>query len=159
MQRILGQNGVDERNGDVTPITGSSGWDSRSVSPWRSVINYKRRRNLLQNPVGTLVGTAPITAKCEDISFVDNFGVVTRRVLISSSIRCGTSDCTMDPYVRHEGLLIIGLREERRLIGNSNLDPWRQEELFNNAHSTNSGQNSIQTCCARRLPSRARVNE
>ena len=66
----------------------------------------------MQNPVGTFVGTATIAAKYEDISLVDDLGRVTSRVLISPGIRCGASDCTIDPYVCHEVLLIIGLREE-----------------------------------------------
>ena len=79
----------------------------------RSLFDGNSRRYLLQNPVGTLVGTTTIAAKPEDISLVDNLGRVTRRVLISTGIQRGASDCTINPYVCHEVLLIIGLLEER----------------------------------------------
>ena len=79
----------------------------------RSLFNGNSRRHLLQNPVGTLVGTVAIAAKSEDRFLLDNLGRVTRRVLISPGIWCGASDCTIKPYVCHEVLLLIGLREER----------------------------------------------
>jgi hypothetical protein len=79
----------------------------------RSLSSGDSRRHLLQNPVGTLVGTVAIATKSEDSSLLNNLGRVTRRVLISPGIRCGASDCTINPYVCHEVLLLIRLREER----------------------------------------------
>jgi hypothetical protein len=38
--------------------------------------------DLLQNPIGTLVGTTAIAAKCEDLSLSENLGMGTRGVLI-----------------------------------------------------------------------------
>ncbi len=74
----------------------------------RSLFSGNSRRHLLQNPVGTLVGTVVIAAKSEDRSLLDNLGRVTRRVLISPGIRCAASDCTIKPYVCQEVLLLLG---------------------------------------------------
>jgi hypothetical protein len=89
-----------------------------------SLFSYNSRRDLLQNPVGTLVGTAAIAAKCEDISLGDDLGRVTRRVLISPGVRGGASDCTINPYGYHQVLPVIGLREELAdIVGNGSLGP------------------------------------
>ena len=64
------------------------------------------RRDLLQNPIRTLVGTAAIAAKDEDVSLSDNLGMGTRGVLISPSIGCRASHCTITPDVCPEVLLL-----------------------------------------------------
>ena len=79
----------------------------------------------MQNPVGTLVGTAAITAKCEDVSLSENLGVGTRGVLISPSIRCRASDCTINADVCHD--VLLGCGSDPRTSGSSSLEPWREE--------------------------------
>ena len=60
--------------------------DSRVRTPpekaERSCLKCNSRRDLLQNPIGTLVGTTAIAAKCEDVSLSENLGVGARGVLI-----------------------------------------------------------------------------
>jgi hypothetical protein len=60
----------------------------------------------LQNPIGTLVGTTAIAAKCEDVSLSDNLGMGARGVLISPSIQCRASHCTINADVCHKALLL-----------------------------------------------------
>jgi len=60
----------------------------------------------LQNPIGTLVGTTAIAAKCEHVSLSDNLGMGARGVLISPSIQCRASHCTINADVCHEALLL-----------------------------------------------------
>jgi hypothetical protein len=74
----------------------------------------RNRRDLLQDPIGTLVGTVATTAKCEDVSLDNNLNILTSRVLISPSIWCGASNGTIHPYVCHEVLLLSSLRENPR---------------------------------------------
>lgn len=57
--------------------------------------------NLLQNPIGTLVGTTAIAAKCEDVSLNKNLGMGTRGVLISPSILGRAPHCAINPDVCH----------------------------------------------------------
>ena len=81
----------------------------------RSCSKCDSRRDLLQNPIGTLVGTTSIAAKCEDVSLSENLGMGTRGVLISPSIRCRASHCTINADVCHEVLLLLrGVTRELR---------------------------------------------
>jgi hypothetical protein len=61
---------------------------------------------LSQNPIGTLVGTTEIAAKCEDVSLGENLGMGARGVLISPGIQCRASHCTINVDVCHEALLL-----------------------------------------------------
>ena len=60
--------------------------DSRVRTPpekaERSCSKCNSRRDLLQNPIGTLVRATAIAAKCEDVSLSENLGMGTRGVLI-----------------------------------------------------------------------------
>jgi len=91
--------------------------DSRVRTPpekaERSCSKCNSRRDLLQNPIGTLVRATAIAAKCEDVSLSENLGMGTRGVLISPSIRCRASHCTINADVCHE-VLLLGCRSEPR---------------------------------------------
>jgi hypothetical protein len=76
----------------------------------RSCSKCNRRLDLLQNPIGTLVGTTAIAAKCEDVSLSENLSMGTRGVLILPSIRCRAPHCTINPDVCHEDLLLEELK-------------------------------------------------
>ena len=54
----------------------------------RSCSKCNSCRDLLQSPIGTLVGTTAIAAKCEDVPLSESLSMGTRGVLILSSIRC-----------------------------------------------------------------------
>src|SRR5271169_5389673 len=113
--------------------------DSRVRTPpekaARSCSKCNSRRDLLQNPIGTLVGTTAIAPKCEDVSLSENLRMGTCGVLISPSIRCRAPHCTINPDVCHEVLLLGRAGTPRELIGSSSLEQLRRGELFKRAHT------------------------
>ena len=90
-----------------------------------SCSKFNCRRDLLQNPIGTLVGTSAITAKCQDVSFTENLGMGARRVLISPSIQCRASHCTINADVCHE-VPLLGCGCDPRTSGSGSLEPRRE---------------------------------
>src|SRR6476660_1526569 len=68
----------------------------------RSCSKCDSRRDLLQNPISTLIGTTAIAAKREDVSLSESLVIGTRGVLISPSIRCKASHCTTTTDVCHK---------------------------------------------------------
>jgi hypothetical protein len=82
----------------------------------RSCFKRNSRRDLLQNPIGALVGTTTIAAKCEDVSLSENLAMGARGVLISPSIRCRASHCTINVDVCHE-VLLVGCGGDPRNFG------------------------------------------
>ena len=98
---------VSECNGDITSTTAGTllatpGVGTPPEKAEHSCSRRNSRRDLLQNPIGTLVGTTAIAAKCEDVSLSECLGIGTRGVLISPSIRCRASHCTIIADVCHK---------------------------------------------------------
>src|SRR5208282_1202076 len=100
-------------NGRDFPPLADSRVRTPSEKAARSCSKCNSRRDLLQNPIGTLVGTTAIAAKCEDVSLSENLSMGTCGVLISPSIRCRASHCTINPDVCHE-LLLLGRGSDTR---------------------------------------------
>src|SRR6478672_744186 len=92
----------------------------------RSCSRLNSRRDLLQNPIGTLVGTTAIAAKCEDVSLSESLGIGTRGVLIAPSIRCRASHCTITADVCHK-FSSWAAGAPRELRAASSLEPGREE--------------------------------
>ena len=128
---MVGEHFHRERNGAPVPSACRGMFKKRLKSPTLSERRYyvykcNSRRDLLQNPIGTLVGTTAIAAKCEDVSLSENLDMGTRGVLISPSIRCRASHCTINADVCHE-VPLLGCGSDPRTSGSDSLEPWREE--------------------------------
>jgi hypothetical protein len=80
----------------------------------------------LKNRIGTLVGTTAIAAKCEDVSLGENLGMGARGVLISPSIQCRASHCTINADVCHWASL-LGCGSDPRNSGSSSVEQCWEE--------------------------------